>query len=118
MIVVGFSISPVPIINDTTLIELTKLIIKPISISQAINFYNDHFPAPNPVAEIIICGGGANFSQIDEVIAAKTKIPTKIGNPWLNILGKNQKPPLPASQSATLSTAIGLALRGLTPENL
>ncbi|MFA6428311.1 MAG: type IV pilus assembly protein PilM [Candidatus Buchananbacteria bacterium] len=98
-------------ILDQTFTDLAE------KINQAVEFYYDHFTNPNKIKEILICGGGANFSEIDEVLTQKTGITTKIGNPWIN-LANNQKTPLPNDQALIFTSAIGLALRGLDSENI
>lgn len=91
-------------------------------IKECVNFYQDHplpdfFPA-GQIAEIILCGGGANLIGLDNFIFSETKIKTRIGNPWINILAPDFKkiPELPYKESITYTTALGLALRGLTDQ--
>ncbi|MFN3301791.1 MAG: pilus assembly protein PilM, partial [Patescibacteria group bacterium] len=65
------------------------------------------------IEEIILCGGGANLFNLVPFLEKKLKIKVKKGNPWLNIIKKDEKPPLPEDISLVYTTAIGLALRGL-----
>ena len=87
-------------------------------IQHSLAFYHDHFAQTNAVKEMILCGGSANFSDLDKVLTEKTKIPTRLGNPWINIVGSKQKSPLAPGPSLVYTTALGLALRGLRPENI
>ena len=41
-------------------------------------FYKSNFSNSNPISEIILCGGGANFSKIDQVLKEKLKKNKKI----------------------------------------
>lgn len=81
-------------------------------VHEAINFYREHFPTNQPIKEIILCGGGANFKYIDDYLSDKMKLPVRRGNPWRNF----GKMPAPLKQSELLSytTAIGLTLRALS----
>jgi Tfp pilus assembly PilM family ATPase len=87
-------------------------------IRQSVQFYYDHYPNPNQIKQIIICGCSANFSEIDKNITEKSGISTIVGDPWTNVAFDQQKNLLPPTQSLTLTTAIGLALRGINLENV
>lgn len=78
-------------------------------IKKAIIFYQTNFSGANPIAEIIICGGGANFSQIDKVLAEKLNLPVRIGNPLTKIT-PSKKISIPDNKILSYTTAIGLAL--------
>jgi len=91
--------------------DLTK------QIKKAITFYKSNFPNSNEISEIILCGGGANFSSIDQVISEKLGIPAKIGNPFTNII-QSKKLTIPANKSLSYTTAIGLALRAFEKKDL
>lgn len=65
------------------------------------------------IKEIILCGGGANLFNLVPFLAEKLKIKVSKGNPWINIIKKDEKPPLSEDLSLIYTTAIGLALRGL-----
>jgi len=79
-------------------------------IKKSMVFYGSNFPGGNPVSEVILCGGGANFSGIDQVLGDKLAIPVRIGNPLLNIK-PNKKLSLPSNKILSYTSAIGLALR-------
>lgn len=78
-------------------------------INESISFYREHFPKGNKIGEIILCGGGSNFKQIDKYLSDNLKLAVTRGNPWLN-LDPNRCPLKPA-EAVTYATAIGLALR-------
>jgi len=90
-------------------------------IRDYINYYQEHLPVAlgtesNTVNEIILCGGGANFSGLPEFITSKLNLAVSIGNPWVNVFkGPSPNiPGLPLSEALSFTTAIGLAIRGLT----
>lgn len=99
-------------------------------ILKYIDFYKNHSShkhgAGKCVSEIILCGGGANFSGLDLFLAQKTGIPVKLGNPWVNILKESRQsacpvlgkrnakiPPIVFNESFGYATALGLALYGI-----
>jgi len=79
-------------------------------IKRAITFYNRSASDREPISEVILCGGGANFEKIDEVLSEKIKLPVKIGNPLTNII-VNKKLSLTPKKALSFTTAIGLGLR-------
>ena len=81
-------------------------------IKKAIIFYKANFPGGQAISEILLCGGGANFSQLNKVLAEKLNLPVKIGNPLL-ALGPKIKLDLPKNKILSYTTSIGLALRSL-----
>jgi len=84
-----------------------------LNIKNAINFYKNHFPRTNKIKKVILCGGGANFINIDQILSQKLNLEVEIGNPWVNITKKNKEFPIPKNKSLSFVTAIGLALRGV-----
>ena len=79
-------------------------------IKKTIVFYGSNFPESNEISEIILCGGGANFSKIDEVLSDKLNLPVKIGNPFINAV-QTKRVSIPKNKILSYATAIGLALR-------
>ncbi|MDX9893292.1 MAG: type IV pilus assembly protein PilM [Patescibacteria group bacterium] len=79
-------------------------------IKKSITYYQSNFPQANPIAEIIICGGGANLLDIDKILSTKLKLPATIGNPLTNT-AINKKLELDDKKIKSYTTAIGLALR-------
>ncbi len=101
---------------------LLKILLKSIEdltrqINKAMVFYQTNFPKGNQISEVILCGGGANFSDIDKVLSEKLKIPVKIGNPFTNI-ARSKKSIIPADKILSYTTAIGLALRAWQKKDL
>lgn len=73
-------------------------------------FYKEHFGDVNPIKRITLCGGMANWKNIDSFISRQLKISAHCGHPWKNLRNEqlynyNQDKSLP------LACAIGLALR-------
>jgi type IV pilus assembly protein PilM len=103
---------------------LTKLTNQ---IKECIAFHSQHTEHEHgcigDIAEIILCGGGANLSGLPEYLSSWLKIPVILGNPWLNIFssadGKNIKkiPNISYEESLSYTTVFGLALRGTSPAN-
>lgn len=81
-------------------------------IKKAIRYYESNFENPQPVTEILLCGGGANFIMIDQVLSKKLGIPVKLSNPAEHIISKG-KITIPDKDLLSFATAIGLALRNL-----
>lgn len=82
-------------------------------ISEARDFYQDHFINSRDIEEIILTGGGAYLLNLDQVLSEILKVPAKLGDPWENAhiaSLPNLKAPL------QYSTVIGLALRGASGE--
>lgn len=86
-------------------------------ITKAIDFYQSNFSQTNEIKKITLCGGGANFINIAEIIEEKTGIKTVNSNPWQKIKNPNPKY-FTADKSQSFITAIGLALRGIDPDSL
>ncbi len=78
-------------------------------IRDAVVFYREHFPKGQTVNEVVLCGGGSNFKQIDKHLNAKLELPVRRGNPWLNL--DPSPAPLKPNDLISYTTAIGLALR-------
>lgn len=87
-----------------------------VQIKKGIAFYQSNDPAAEPINEVILCGGGANFSEIDRVLAEKLQLPVRIGDPLLHI-SKRSKVKIEKNKALSYSTAIGLALRAFQKES-
>ena len=75
---------------------------------------HEHLPPDGKgVAKILLCGGGANLKGLPELLSLELKIPTELGDPWINIPEGKKMEKLPFEKSLGYATAIGLALRGL-----
>lgn len=84
------------------------------SIREAIVFYREHFPQSRDIGSVLLCGGGANFKDIDTYLGKALNLPIKRGNPWRNLPGNA---PLPPGELISYATAIGLALRSTVVSN-
>jgi type IV pilus assembly protein PilM len=81
-----------------------------IEITRAITFYQTHFPEPNTVTHITLCGGTAQLNGLSELLSKKLSIATNPGNVWKNLHTTKHLPQAHAKQLG-LATAIGLAIR-------
>ena len=142
-IVCGFDEKKADGIIKNILFDMTQKLIK--KIHEAIEFYGAHFSDRGPINEILLCGGGANVKNLDKIISKEFSIPVKHGNALVNLSEtnekfsnilkekhslevdlnkknnkKNQNKILSITQDSSLAfaTAVGLALRGITVEEL
>lgn len=79
-------------------------------IQTTLTFYTSHATNPNPIAHILLSGGGANIFGLDQALSGILKIPTQKGDPWMNTTTKKQEGFTQVS-ALTYATGIGLALR-------
>lgn len=85
-------------------------------IRNAIRFYKIGFPAGKKIETVYLCGGGAQFREIDTVLSRKLALKVDRGNALANLdphLPRN----FPESLTLNYTTAIGLAIRA-ADENL
>ena len=75
---------------------------------QAVTYVREHFSGVGALAQIILCGSGANLPQLDQWLGQLVQIPTQIGNALLHIKPNHMSKKM--SQSTQFATAIGLAL--------
>lgn len=87
--------------------EITDQLIT--DIQKAIQFYYSHFPSPNKITHITMCGSGSAMKRLDKILSLKLKIVARPGQVWKNLF--LQKPGPDATESLSYATAIGLALR-------
>ena len=80
-------------------------------IKKTVAFYKNHFPTPNPVTHITLCGGGANLKGLGSTIARQLKITASTGHPWKNLGAAFSEQENIAA--LPLATAIGLGLRAV-----
>jgi len=83
-------------------------------INESLTFYQEHFPQSHKVNQIILCGGGANFRSIDAYLSQALGLPVVRGNPWRNL--EPSSAPLKPDDLISYTTAIGLALQNLLPD--
>ena len=79
-------------------------------IRNALRFYKIGFPDGKKIEKLLLCGGGAQFREIDTVLSRKLAIKVERGNPLINVEAKLPKK-FPAAMDLNYATAIGLALR-------
>ncbi|MFH0819770.1 MAG: type IV pilus assembly protein PilM [bacterium] len=96
------------------LTDNTKHLIQ--KIKEAINFYKDHFTEAQEINELVICGGGANLSGLEENLKTVLGKNIKKANPLVNI-GRTYKS-FDQCLALKFTTALGLALRGVHDKNL
>lgn len=54
-------------------------------IKSTLEFYDTNYGYRGNIEEIILCGGGSNINDINEIIAKSTGIKTSMGDPFINI---------------------------------
>jgi len=125
-------------ILDDTLKNLTE------KIKEAISFYENYFRQSGPLNKILLCGGGANIPNLEKIISKEFSVEVKFADALINLTSPksefdkiftekhtlnlkstefdsdNKKKNLSIEQnsSATFTTAIGLALRGIFIDEL
>ena len=74
--------------------------------------YGQKYIPDGGISKILLCGGDSLLIGLPEYLSFKLKIPTELGNPWVNILtsGISYIPELPYKKSLAYTTALGLAL--------
>jgi len=105
-------------IFDALIPALTDLVqqIKRCLIYYQTHAAHEHLPPDGKgVSKIFLCGGGANLKGLTDFLTLQLKIPTELGNPWVNILSEPQKgmPELSLEKSLSYTTALGLALKAI-----
>lgn len=84
-------------------------------INKAVIFYRANFANANRIEKLILCGGGANFLGIADVLKEKTALNVSISNPLKRIDCSFDELRSPRIQS--FISTLGLALRGLNLKN-
>lgn len=77
---------------------------------QTMQFYQKQSAQNRAVETIYVCGGGANYKGLEQLLAARLKRTVHAGNPWHNLFTKKISP-LTQADLNSYTTAIGLALR-------
>ena len=89
-------------------------------VSHYVSYYKSHgekkYIPDGIISKILLCGGDSLLIGLPEYLSFKLKIPTELGNPWVNILKPQISyiPELPYKRSLTYTTALGLALYSFT----
>lgn len=78
-------------------------------IDRVIQFYYSHFPEPNKITHITMCGGATNLKRLEKILSLKLKIVARPGKVWKNL--ELLQPTEDDAESLGYATAIGLALR-------
>lgn len=116
------------ILNDT----LKNLAGK---IKEAISFYENYFNERGPLKKILLCGGGANISNLEKIISQESAVETEPADALINLteaknkfaeilavkrasLNKQKDPSAERNPGAAFATAFGLALRGILIDEL
>jgi type IV pilus assembly protein PilM len=79
-------------------------------IRNALRFYKIGFPNGKKIETLYLCGGGAQFREIDTVLSRKLALKVTRGNPLSNIDERLPKG-FPTELSLNYTTALGLAIR-------
>ncbi len=100
---------------DPILSELANQIKKYISFYQG-HISHEYFDGERAIEKVVLCGGGANLKELTDFLYKKLRIPVELGNPFCNLaLPKpGQRRPISEAKALAFTTAIGLALRGVT----
>jgi len=83
-------------------------------IRDAIAFYENNFSDTNKIEKILLTGGGANLLNIEKIIAEQIHLPVEVANPLKKIYKVHKDIQINKNTMQSYTTAIGLALRGLT----
>jgi len=70
-----------------------------------------HYSEREGIKKILLSGRNSYLKEFSNILSEKLKIPTELGNPWINILPEKEKPKLSPEDSLRYTTALGLALR-------
>jgi len=84
-------------------------------INRAVMFYRANFANANKIEKLVLCGGGANFLGITDVLKEKTALNVVISNPLKHIDCPFDELRSPKIQS--FISTLGLALRGINLKN-
>lgn len=79
-------------------------------LKKIFTFYQEHFPHANPITHITMCGGLANWENLDTILAEKLAVTAHPGHAWKNLFN-DKITPEQENEGIKMSSAIGLALR-------
>jgi type IV pilus assembly protein PilM len=91
-------------------------------VRNVIKYHEDHSLFKQPITKVILCGGGAKLKGIGEYVMARLNVGAgkSVGHvlvcdPWTNVASPNNRAGFPdPDDSQEYTTAVGLALRGIT----
>ena len=101
--------------SDNPIFNATKFLLENLvqEIGKNLDFYFSLAKESPRIEKIILCGGGANLKGIVTYLVKRLNMQVEIGDPWTNLTLGKKIPIISRENSASYSTAIGLALRGL-----
>jgi type IV pilus assembly protein PilM len=85
-------------------------------IKRALKYYKTSFPCGRDIEHLLVCGGGANFREIDTVLSRKMAIKVIRGDALINVKSPTNKK-FAKRRRLTFSTALGLAMRAADESN-
>jgi len=100
--------------------QLTQIQLLVQQLRKYLEFYKTHNPhehgSVHSIQKVLLSGGGANLKGLAAHLSMELRMPVEIANPWTNILKPPYRnlPDLPFDESLSYTTALGLALRGLS----
>lgn len=106
--------------KDDAIFSAVKPVLENLAaeMERSIDFYLSGLQYSSQIDPIIICGGGANTKGIIPFFSKRLQKEVMLGDPWVSMdIGKNI-PVISRESSVQYSTAIGLALKGISYENL
>ncbi|PIW91218.1 MAG: hypothetical protein COZ91_01640 [Candidatus Nealsonbacteria bacterium CG_4_8_14_3_um_filter_39_7] len=100
------------------LVDLTQQIRKHIEYYQAHFVGKEKSSGDERQLDILLSGGGANLKGLSEYLSMELNLPVGVGNPLANMVakGKVKKIKISAEELLGYTTAIGLAMRGISEE--
>jgi type IV pilus assembly protein PilM len=98
---------------DRALVRLLSPVIENLidRINDAINFYQNHFTNRHEIKKIILCGGGANFKNLDKILTTETKLAVEKANLLTNLAQAPDPAIVPKNKYLSFISAVGLAMR-------
>lgn len=88
--------------------ELTTDLVD--QIKKAFDYYQDHYPNPQIVGKVILCGGMAEMENLCDTLGRRLDISCEFANPYQNII-TNKLTAEYKKTALTMISAIGLAMR-------
>ena len=103
-------------VKGDPLFRMVEPVLESLSVEmeRSVEFYLNTLRYSAAVDRVILCGGGSNMRGLLPYLARKLGKPVEFGNPWVNLRMGNSLPLINKKQSVQYSTALGLALRGMS----
>lgn len=80
-------------------------------VRNALRFYKIGFPQGKKIERLFLCGGGAQFREIDTVLSRKLTIKARRGDSFANLDDRTPRDFPKREEALGYSTAIGLSMR-------